>query len=252
MHPILLKLGNFTIYSYGLFYGLSFLAAILYLVNRSKKSKEKALSHDEIYSLFLYAILLGVLGARIFYVLTNLGEFAAFPIDILKIWNGGLVYYGGFIFVAIFIILYAKKKKISLLKLGDFVAPSVALGHAIGRIGCFFAGCCYGRETNVPWSVIFKDRNSLAVLGVHLHPAQLYESFGNFLIFLVLYFYSKKKPKEGQIVAVYFMSYAVLRFTVEFFRGDSDRGAQCFGLSVSQVMSVLLFIIGVFIVCKKK
>jgi len=252
MHPIIFSIGKLTIFSYGLFVALAFFTAITYLSKQIKKSKEKILSQDELYSLFIYIIVSGIIGARLLFVFSNPQDFVLDPMSVFKLWEGGLTYYGGFISAAIFVLAYVRIKKISILKLGDFFAPALALGHAIGRIGCFFAGCCYGKETNVAWSVVFRDKNSLAVLGVHLHPTQLYESFGNFLIFFLLYFYSKKEHKKGFLVSFYFISYAVLRFVVEFFRGDPDRGGQYFGLSVSQILSLILFIIGVSIICKKK
>jgi phosphatidylglycerol:prolipoprotein diacylglycerol transferase len=252
MHPIIFSIGKLTIFSYGLFVALAFFTAITYLSNQIKKSKEKILSQDELYSLFIYIIVSGIIGARLLFVFSNPQDFVLDPMSIFKLWEGGLTYYGGFISAAVFVLAYVRIKKISILKLGDFFAPALALGHAIGRIGCFFAGCCYGKETNVAWSVVFRDKNSSAVLGVHLHPTQLYESFGNFLIFFLLYFYSQKKHKKGFLVSFYFISYAVLRFVVEFFRGDSDRVGHYFGLSVSQILSLILFIIGAFIICKKK
>ncbi|MDR2427961.1 MAG: prolipoprotein diacylglyceryl transferase [Endomicrobium sp.] len=252
MHSIIFSFGKLTIFSYGLFVALAFFTAITYLSKQIKKSKEKILSQDELYSLFIYIIVSGIIGARLLFVFSNPQDFVLDPMSVFKLWEGGLIYYGGFISAAIFVLAYVRIKKISILKLGDFFAPALALGHAIGRIGCFFAGCCYGKETNVAWSVVFRDKNSLAALGVHLHPTQLYESFGNFLIFFLLYFYSKKEHKKGFLVSFYFISYAVLRFVVEFFRGDPDRGGQYFGLSVSQILSLILFIIGVSIICKKK
>jgi phosphatidylglycerol:prolipoprotein diacylglycerol transferase len=252
MHPIIFSFGKLTIFSYGLFVALAFFTAITYLSNQIKKSKEKILSQDELYSLFIYIIVSGIIGARLLFVFSNPQDFVLDPMSVFKLWEGGLTYYGGFTSAAIFVLAYVRIKKISILKLVDFFAPALALGHAIGRIGCFFAGCCYGKETNVAWSVVFRDKNSLAVLGVHLHPTQLYESFGNFLIFFFLYLYSKKEHKEGFLVSFYFISYAVLRFVVEFFRGDPGRGGQYFALSVSQILSLILFIIGVSIICKKK
>jgi phosphatidylglycerol:prolipoprotein diacylglycerol transferase len=252
MHPILFSIGKLTIFSYGFFYALALFMSVTYLSNQLKKSKEKIFSQDELYSLFLYIIITEVIGARLFFIFANLQEFTANPINAFKLWEGGLVYYGGLIAATMFLLIYVNIKKISILKLGDFFIPALALGHAIGRIGCFLAGCCYGKETNVPWAVVFKDKNSSAVIGVHLHPTQLYEAFGNFLIFIFLHFYSKKNPQKGQITALYFISYAILRFTIEFFRGDLDRGSQYFGLSISQIVSICLFIIGVFIVCKSK
>ncbi|MDR0723615.1 MAG: prolipoprotein diacylglyceryl transferase, partial [Endomicrobium sp.] len=186
----------------------------------------------------------------IFYILTNLIEYMANPLDIFKVWQGGLVYYGGFIAVVVFTIMYCKIKNMQVLFLGDFFSPALALGHAIGRLGCFFAGCCYGKETNMSWGVVFKDKQSLAVLGEHLHPTQIYESLGNLFIFFILLFYTKKERKVGNVFAVYLILYAVLRFLVECFRGD-DRGMCYFGLSISQNISIILFVVGVFIYARK-
>jgi phosphatidylglycerol:prolipoprotein diacylglycerol transferase len=252
MYPIIFSIGGLTIFSYGLFAALAFFTAATYLSTQIKKSKEKIFSQDELYSLFIYMVVSGIIGARLLFVLSNPQDFVLDPLDVFKLWKGGLTYYGGFISATIFLLAYVRIKKISILKICDFFAPALALGHAIGRIGCFFSGCCYGKETNVPWAVVFKDKNSSAVIGVHLHPTQIYEAFGNFLIFFLLHFYSKKEHKEGFLVSIYFISYAILRFTIEFFRGDPDRGVQYFGLSNSQLVSICLFIIGVFLICKKK
>jgi phosphatidylglycerol:prolipoprotein diacylglycerol transferase len=252
MYPIIFTIGKVTIFSYGLFVALAFFTAITYLSNQIRKSKEKILSQDELYSLFIYIIVSGIIGARLLFVLSNLQDFVLDPMSVFKLWEGGLTYYGGFISATVFVLAYARIKKISILELADFFSPALALGHTIGRIGCFLAGCCYGKETNVAWSVVFKDKNSLAVLGVYLHPTQLYEAFGNFLIFIFLHFYSKNNPKKWQITATYFISYAILRFSVEFFRGDSARCSQYFGLSISQVISICLFIIGGFISYARK
>ncbi|OEG69713.1 hypothetical protein ATZ36_07900 [Candidatus Endomicrobiellum trichonymphae] len=251
MHPILFTFGNFTIYTYGFFVATAFIAAIFYLSHSIKKSKEKIISQDDLYSLVMYIMIFSVAGARLFFVFTDLNEFILYPLSIFKIWQGGLVYYGGFIAVIIFAYAYAKRKKIPLLKLGDFFAPALALGHALGRIGCFFAGCCYGKESSLPWTVVFINEHSLAVRGKSLHPTQLYEAFANFLLFVFLHFYSRKEHKSGVSFAVYIISYAVLRFIIEFFRGDY-RGVQYFCFSVSQIISVFLFVAGVFIICRKK
>ena len=196
-------------------------------------------------------MIFGVAGARLFFVFTNLNEFILYPLSIFKIWQGGLVYYGGFIAAIIFAGAYAKRKKIHLLKLGDFFAPALALGHALGRIGCFFAGCCYGKESGLPWAVVFINKHSLTVRGKPLHPTQLYEAFANLLLFVFLHFYSKKEHKPGVSFAVYITGYTVLRFIIEFFRVDY-RGVQYFGFSVSQIISIFLFMIGVCIYAKTR
>ena len=250
MYPILFSFGNFKIFSYGLFVALAFIVSIYYLSYFLNKSKSEIFPQDELYSFLLYLILFGIVGARIFYIFTNIKEYIANPLDIFKVWQGGLVYYGGFLTVTIFAIIYCNVKNVQVLYLGDFFAPALALGHSIGSIGCFFAGCCYGKETSLPWAIVFKDKQSLAVLGEHLHPTQIYEFLGNFCIFLILFFYAKKQREVGNVLAVYLILYGILRFIVECFRGD-DRGLQYFGLSISQNISIILLIIGVFIYARK-
>ncbi|MDR1511621.1 MAG: prolipoprotein diacylglyceryl transferase [Endomicrobium sp.] len=252
MHPILLDLGNFKIYTYGVFVALAFVTAVSYLSYSMKKLKERLVSPDELYSMLTYIIVFSLIGARLFFVLINLRDFVLYPLDIFKIWNGGLVYYGGFIGAVVFMLMYVKRKKIILYNLGDFFAPALALGHAIGRIGCFFSGCCYGKVSNLPWAVMFTDKHSLAVKGVRLHPTQLYESIANFILFIFLYFYSGKNSKiPGISLAIYLVIYAISRFVIEFFR-DDYRGNHYLGFSISQIISVFLFIIGVLIIWKKK
>jgi phosphatidylglycerol:prolipoprotein diacylglycerol transferase len=250
MHPVFFSLWKFTIFSYGFFVALAFIVSILYL-HSIVKLKKQIISQDELCSLILYMVVFGIIGSRFFFVIINLHEFLLYPLNIFKLWQGGLVYYGGFISVILFLVIYAKNKNLQVFKLADLFAPALALGHAIGRIGCYFSGCCYGKESSLPWAVVFNDTNSAAVIGVHLHPTQIYEALGNFLLFIFLNFYCKKINKTGLIFAAYLILYSVLRFTVEVFRGDY-RGIQCFGLSISQIISMCLFIIGVFIICKKK
>jgi phosphatidylglycerol:prolipoprotein diacylglycerol transferase len=244
MHPILFRtwIWKLPIYSYGFLTCLAFVVASLYLSRVIAKSKEKIISQGELDFLLLLIIIFGLLGSKLLYIITELQDFILYPLNFFKFLNSGFVYYGGFISVIVCMLIYSRRKKINFLKLCDFFAPALALGHAIGRIGCLFAGCCHGKESNLPWAVMSS--------GVYLHPTQLYESLGNFLLFAFLYFYSKKEHKAGMPIAIYLMGYAVLRFVVEFFRGD-DRGMQCLGLSISQIISVFLLIIGVFIVKRK-
>ncbi len=247
MHPIMLSLGSITVYTYGFFIAVGFLTAFYYISYSLKKSNNKIISQEDLYSLFLYAIIAAIVGARLLYVLVNIKDFIAAPLSVFKVWQGGLVYYGGFIAAAAFIIFYAKKKKIPLGKLSDIVAPALALGHLFGRIGCFFAGCCYGKTCDLPWAVVFTDAHSLAVKGIAVHPTQLYEAFGNLVIFAVLYFYNRKNHAAGKTFALYLVFYAVLRFSIEFFRGDF-RGAVFAGLSISQTVSIFLLFSGLFII----
>ena len=137
MHPILFQILGIKLYSYGLFAALAFLAAFFYISTRVKKSKPALIAQDALQNLFLYCAAIAILGARLLYVLINLKTFAQAPLDIFKIWEGGLVYYGGFVCAVLFVIFYLKKRKIPVLKFSDIIAPALALGDALGRIGCF-------------------------------------------------------------------------------------------------------------------
>ncbi|MCL2484840.1 MAG: prolipoprotein diacylglyceryl transferase [Endomicrobia bacterium] len=247
MYPILFSFGKVTVYTYGFFIAVGFIAAISYVSHILKQTKSGVLTRDELYNLFFGLIISAITGARILYILVNFNAFLASPLDIFKIWQGGLVYYGGFIAAIAFFILYAFKTKKSFLKMSDIVAPALALGHFFGRIGCFFAGCCYGKECALPWSVAFTNSDSLAVQHVHVHPTQLYEAFANIALFVFLHFYNKKKHASGMTLAFYLIIYAVMRFTVEFFRGDF-RGEYYLGLSISQIISLILFISGLALI----
>lgn len=247
MHPILLNLGSFSVYTYGFFVALGFLAAIYYVLYILKKKKSEIISQDNFLTLCFYTIITAILGARLLYVIINLKEFASSPLSIFAIWEGGLVYYGGFILAILFVILYSHNKKIPVLKFADILVPAIALGHFFGRIGCFFAGCCFGKACDLPWSVVFNNPDSLAVKGVPLHPVQLYESFANFILFIVLHIFNKKQHNAGMTFAFYLIGYALIRFVIEFFRGDF-RGDYIIGLSISQVISAIIFLAGILII----
>jgi phosphatidylglycerol---prolipoprotein diacylglyceryl transferase len=242
MYPILLKIGSVVIHTYGALVALGFLAGIILAVKRAKKEN---ISEDIVLDLSLYLLIAAILGARLFEVLVNFNEYQHNLWRIFKIWEGGLTYYGGLITAVIVGIIFLKKRKLPIWKIGDLVAPSIALGQAIGRLGCFFAGCCYGKTSNLPWAVIFRDQDCLAPTGIPLHPTQLYSSAGDFIIFLILMGLSKRKKFDGQIFWLYIIFYSIFRFVVEFFR-DDPRGPLMFNiLTVSQLLGVILFIIGI-------
>ena len=194
------------------------------------KYSKNIINKQQLYDFLFYVILIGIIGARIFYVFLDLPYYLANPLEILQVWKGGLVYYGGFITVLIFAFLYCKCKKINIVKLMDVFAPALALGHTFGRIGCFFSGCCYGKNTDCFLSI------------AHRHPTQLYEACGNLMIFFALHNFLKKKHKDGYVFVLYMLLYSMLRFCVEFFRGD-DRGIFIFGLSPAQNISIIIFMI---------
>src|SRR3989339_541590 len=175
MFPVLLKIGPISIFTYGFFIAVGFLAGIFLATKEAKRLGE---DYEKIMDLCFYILVAAILGSRLFYVATSPEMFLKNPVEILKIWNGGLVFYGGFIAALVTGVIYLKVKNIPVWKTADIMAPSIALAHFFGRIGCFFAGCCYGKYCDLPWAVTFNHPDSLAPTGIPLHPTQLYEALG--------------------------------------------------------------------------
>lgn len=260
MHPILFEipriefgnwvLGPIPIRMYGLMIGIGFLFAI-YLASR--RAKKEGIDPDRILDMGVYLLLAAIVGSRLLYVLTNLPEFSARPLDAFAIWKGGLVFYGGLLAAVPVGIWYVRKHGLPVWKVADIMAPYTALGHAFGRLGCFFAGCCYGAPCSGPVCITFNDPHALAPLGVPLFPTQLMESGGEFLIFGVLILLRRYKRYDGWLFWLYPLLYAVLRFVNEFFRGDAVRGVYFGGLvSTSQIIAVGMFCFSLFMLWKLK
>jgi len=242
-----------TIHTYGFFVAMGFLIGI-YLATR--QARKEGLSSQKIVDLGFYILLASIIGSRLFYIVVNPSHYLNNPLDILKIWEGGLVFYGGVLLGIPTFIWYVKRNNMGLWRTADMFAPSIAIGHAFGRIGCFSAGCCYGKiAESLPWSVIFSNPECLAPLNVPLHPTQLYEAGGETVNFLILITLRKYKSFNGQLISAYILIYSLIRFTIEFFRGDVNRGFIIENLSVAQGISVLMFLvaaIGFFILRRKK
>jgi phosphatidylglycerol:prolipoprotein diacylglycerol transferase len=245
MHPILFHAGSFKLPGYGLMVAFGYIAAVLYLFRNQDGS---ALSREQTADLIFYPALSGILGAKALFAATYweiLGtDTTSRLISLLETFPYGFVFYGGFAAGAAAFFLYCRLKKLDFLAAADYFAPALALAHGFGRLGCFLAGCCYGRPSQTPFSVVFMDpmcEVPQMYLGVPLHPAQLYEAAGNFLIFggLVGLARSKKAPRTGLVFAAYMASYSTLRFSVEFLRGD-DRGGEWMGLSPAQLASLIV------------
>jgi phosphatidylglycerol:prolipoprotein diacylglycerol transferase len=251
MFPILFQFGRFHIYSYGFFIVVGFAAAAVLAVLKTRKSNLK-ISFENAAELFFYAVLSAFLGSRILYVLINFDAFRQDPLQIFKIWEGGLVFYGGLFPAALVAFWYMRRHGLPFWKLADLVSPLIALGLSSGRIGCFLAGCCYGRETSLPWAVVFRNPDSLARLNVPLHPTQLYDAANGLILFLFLSWMEKRKVFDGQIFWLFLLLYSMMRFVIEIFRGD-PRGF-LFGdlLSTSQAIGILLAIFSVFMLSYMK
>ncbi len=253
MHPVLIKIGPLTIHTYGVLIAAGFLLGLALAVRQAKK---QFIEPDKIIDLGFYVLLAAILGSRLLFVIINAGHYLKNPIDIFKIWEGGLVFYGGVILAIPTAIWFIRKKGIDLWNTADIFAPSLAIGHAIGRLGCFSAGCCYGKPAEgLPWAVTFSDPECLARTGIPLHPTQLYESAGEFVNFIILIVLRRHQSFKGQLLWTYLLLYSVIRFIVEFFRGDEARGFLIGNISVSQGISVLMFlgaIAGLVVLRKRK
>jgi phosphatidylglycerol:prolipoprotein diacylglycerol transferase len=237
VHPVLFSLGRLTIYSYGFMIAVGIVAG-LFLARR--QAAQEGIDQDKIIDIAFYCLLAALIGARLLFVLMNFQEYTAHPLDIFKIWQGGLVFYGGLLPAVVIGLWYIKRLDLPLWQIADIIAPSLALGHAFGRIGCFLAGCCFGRTCTLPWAVTFTNPQSLAPQGIPLHPTQLYSALGLLVLFAFLLFLRKKKTFQGELFWTYLLCYAVGRFFLEFLRGD-DRGAVLGGLlSTTQAVSIPL------------
>ena len=236
MYPELFTIFGITIYTYGLMVAVGFFTGMTYIIKHTSNIPVKK---DQMYDFLFYLIIFSIIGARLLYVLVNIDFFIQHPADIIKVWQGGLVFYGGFITAILYAVWYCKYKKIDIKKLADVFAPALALGHAFGRIGCFFSGCCYGKETQCFISINNK------------YPTQIMEAVGNLIIFFVLHKLYKKSHKNGYIFLLYLVLYSVLRFLIEFLRGD-DRGTFFLGLSPAQNISLVIFVIAVILLISSK
>ena len=218
MHPEFIRIGPLDIHTYGVFVALGFMSGLWVAARRAPREGFKP---ELITDLGVWLIATGMLGGKLFHILFFWDDFiAGWRAEGLRSLREGFVFYGGFILATLTAVLYSRVKRLPLAKLVDVLAPSLALGHAFGRLGCFFNGCCYGKACALPWAVKFPAPHVMH--GIPVHPTQLYEVFGNLAIFAGLSIFYPRKRFDGQIWWLYVLGYGVLRFLVEFFRGDYE------------------------------
>ncbi len=244
MYNELIKIGPVTIYGYGFMIAVGILCALWMTARRAKKREADI---DIVYSLALIALLFGFVGAKVLFCIVEFKRILADPMEIFS--GSGLVVYGGIIGGTAAVLLYCRKKRVRFLPYFDLIAPSVAVAQGFGRIGCFLAGCCYGRETDSFFGIVFHD-SPVAPNGVRLIPTQLIMSAGDFLIAALLILYAKKPRAAGKVGALYLIMYSIGRFGVEFLRNDY-RGSVGV-LSTSQLIALFIFILGTAILFKDK
>ncbi|MES1258655.1 MAG: prolipoprotein diacylglyceryl transferase [Acidobacteriota bacterium] len=218
MFPRLFHLGSFALPTYGLLVAVAFLTA---LWMASRFARQRGLNSENIVNLGVYCALVGMLGAKLLMIALD-PEFRAHPAEIFSfatLQSAG-IFFGGFVLALIFAVFYMRAQKMPVLTTCDLFAPGVALGHGIGRLGCFAAGCCWGKPTHLPWAVTFtnQDATTGVPLGIPLHPTQLYEAFAEGLICLLLIWRLNKAHRAGAIIGLYLLLYGLVRFGVEFLR----------------------------------
>lgn len=241
MYNDLITIGSFTIHTYGVMIAIGIIAAYFTAEYRAKKN---GLNSDRIFWFVIWCLIFGFAGSKILYWITILPSIAADPSIMLRTLGDGWVIYGGIIGGVIGAVLFCRRHKLQTLKYFDIAIASVSLAQGFGRIGCFFAGCCYGVETDSAFSIVF-THSSFAPNGVALIPTQLISSALDFLLFVVLVLlYKRKKHVPGQCMAAYLICYSAGRFVLEFSRGDLIRGSVG-AISTSQFISIFTLIVGI-------
>jgi phosphatidylglycerol:prolipoprotein diacylglycerol transferase len=229
MIPTVFVLGPIHLYSYGLLLAAGLLLS-LYLM-RHRAAKEGFPQPDDCTDIMLAVFVWGFSGARLFYVLQNFSYFAANPLRVFAVWEGGLIFYGGVVASLVGFSITVRMKKLSFWKALDFIAPYTALTQAFGRVGCFLNGCCYGKPCDLPWAVHFPQAEGL------VHPAQVYEAAYTLVLFAFLLKRSRAVRFEGEISLLYLMLYALGRFLIEFVR---EPGLTWLGLTHNQWTSIVI------------
>lgn len=219
MDQIAFRILGFNVYWYGVLVATGFL---LGLWSASRRGQRDGIPGEVIADLGIWLMLGAIVGARLLHVISYWREeFADKPLwEIFMIRHGGLVFYGGLIGASLATIFYTRLKALPLWKLADALAPSIALGQVFGRLGCFLNGCCYGLPTHLPWAVYYPAGNPTHGTGVH--PTQLYEALLDLGLYAGLAWFYRRKRFDGQVFALYLIAYALLRASVEFFRGDYE------------------------------
>lgn len=243
MKPIVFQWGNLSLHSFGVMVALGFLAGLWVAARNARRA---GLSGDVVYDLAPWLVIGGLVGARALYVVSYWDrDFAGRPLtEIVAVWKGGLVFYGGLIVAVLAGFWRLRQLKLPLWTVTDCLTPGIVLGHAFGRLGCLLNGCCFGRPTTAPWAIRFPSDHVTG--GGAVHPVQLYEAGLNLLFFVLLMALFARRKFSGQVFAVYLIGYAVLRSTVEIFRGDYESPGSGSGrLTPGQWMSLLILGAGI-------
>lgn len=247
MHPQLIHIGDFFVPAYGVMVTAGFLVALWLATRLAGRS---GLNKEAVLNLGIYCGLAGILGGKALLILADFGYYRQNPGEIISFstLQAGGIFYGGLLAALATAYIYMRRKKLPVLATADVFAPGLALGQAIGRVGCFMAGCCWGVECNRPWAVTFDNPVAGQLfgtpLGVPLHPTQLYEAGNQALAFAILYRWIGRPHRPGDIIGLYLVWYACARFLVDFYRAADQPNPFGGPLTTAQWISVGLFLLG--------
>jgi phosphatidylglycerol:prolipoprotein diacylglycerol transferase len=239
MYPVLFSYGNFRIFTYGFFLALAFLCAMYMAGQEAKRRGGRA---EQIYDLSFYGIIAAIVGSRLLDVVFKWEYFYDHPLEIFMLWKGGLAFQGGLILGLIAVLYYIYRHQMALWTTLDIMAVAMPLGQFIGRLGCFMAGCCFGKECHLPWAITFNHPDTLAPMGMSVHPTQLYESFLSLGVFFYLLWLRHRQGFPGQLLGTYLLLAGAVRFFVEFFRGDERGPVLLLGMPSTQVIALGLIL----------
>ena len=263
MHPILFKIGALPIRAYGVLLITGFLIGLWRALSVLKKrqttepeSSPLRIDPDKFFDFSILMLILGLVGARVLYVILNWkSQFASTPASALKLWEGGLAVHGAILFGLLYMLYFCKRNKIKPLVLADLLAPSFAIAYVFGRIGCFLNGCCYGGECDpkLPWAMSFHKEGFSDAVKLYTppsHPTQLYAVLFNLAFFAILLLWERKSPRPGELFFGYVAFYGIYRYIVDIFRigGTSATLTSHTFLSLAQVASLAMIVLGVCVV----
>jgi phosphatidylglycerol:prolipoprotein diacylglycerol transferase len=242
VYPKLFDLGPFTVYTYGVLLAASYLLGLWLAV---KRGKARGLDANRVLDLGIYIIIAALVGAKLLLLIVDFDQYKNSPAELLSLARSGGVFYGGLILAVAVAFYYIARHRMAMWTTCDAFAPGIALGHVTGRLGCFAAGCCWGKPTDVPWGVIFTNPLAAAQvgtpLGIRLHPTQLYEAGAELLILGLLLATEKRgRAFPGRTFWLYMLLYAISRYIIEIYRGDPRGVVPFLDISTSQFISLVL------------
>jgi phosphatidylglycerol:prolipoprotein diacylglycerol transferase len=245
MHPILFEIGGFPVYTYGLLLAAAYLLGLQFALMRAKT---RGLDPNRVMDLGIWIIVSALVGAKLMLVVVERDKFGWSATELVNLFRSAGVFYGGLISAVVVALWYLRRHRMPMWTVTDVFAPGIALGHVVGRLGCLFAGCCFGKPANVPWAITFHNdfaaENVGTPLGIPLHPTQLYEAGAELFILAFLLLTERKgRPFPGRTFWSYMLLYGVSRFIIEFYRGDTRGVVPLLSLSLSTSQFVSLLIV---------